>query len=115
MADIGWLRRSKAYQWNGGSTAADYAYTASAMREAVELMKATPEWISVKDRLPERRKGKHNDIAPCLCYRPICGTVDIAYYSDTLDKWFCRGLEAKVTHWMPLPDPPKDGITHEKD
>ena len=48
------------------------------------------EWISVKDRLPEKI-GEHI----LVCYS---------------DGWVCdqyTPVDAGVTHWMPLPQPPK--------
>ena len=61
------------------------------------------EWISVKDRLPE----KEDDV---LAYE-FRGDVSIAYISGY--EW--RNLESGyvmdasyVTHWMPLPEPPKE-------
>ncbi len=59
------------------------------------------EWISVKDRLPEKEgtyltytenEQIHID---CFCIYPNHGT-----------KFFVGG-NGKVTHWMPLPEPPK--------
>ena len=66
------------------------------------------EWISVKDRLPERTLPPHD----VLVYHDLnCGMfVDRAWYSYDMGKW-CSvlGMKLKVTHWMPLPDPPKEG------
>lgn len=57
-------------------------------------------WISVEERLPER-EGKY------LAYT-IRGTIEMArcysyYVNDKpqFDYW--------ITHWMPLPEPPKGG------
>ena len=62
------------------------------------------EWISVKDRLPEdgvRVLAAHDDgvvrIGICRGYFP-------AVVSKNHTKTF--GI-AEVTHWMPLPEPPK--------
>lgn len=52
------------------------------------------EWISVNDRLPKDR-------TKCLVYGEII-KYDISYYH----KGFYIGNEF-VTHWMPLPEPPK--------
>lgn len=59
-------------------------------------------WISVKDRIPEK---------PCrvMIYRPgdDFGSFGKGFYAITtfLDKGsFCQG----ETHWMPLPEPPKE-------
>ena len=66
------------------------------------------EWISVKDRLPERTVPPHD----VLVYHDLnCGMfVDRAWYSYDMGKW-CSvlGMKLKVTHWMPLPEPPKEG------
>ena len=47
------------------------------------------EWISVEDRLPE--EGEHI----LVCY---------------IDGWICdqhAPIDNGITHWMPLPEPPK--------
>ena len=56
------------------------------------------QWISVKDRLPD----EYIDV---LTYgaRP---SYDVVYINRLIDKneWLYDG----VTHWMPLPEPPKE-------
>ena len=50
------------------------------------------EWISVKDRLPEENE------------------IILAWVAACRDLHFCFGSEVsglEVTHWMPLPQPPK--------
>lgn len=68
------------------------------------------DWISVKDRLPE-------DDATYLVYgRNGYGIVFAVYYSDgewlTWDEWNTwddlTNITRFVTHWMPLPEPPKE-------
>lgn len=58
-------------------------------------------WISVKDRLPEYMES-------ILAFGN--GTIYVCWY-DTC-KWIysdCCGCSADIiTHWMPLPEPPKD-------
>ncbi len=62
------------------------------------------EWISVKERLPEEfenvlvanRRGKHYDI-------------DKAWWSGSGFSRCAKGSYRNVTHWMPLPEPPKEG------
>ena len=62
------------------------------------------EWISVKDRLPE-------DDATYLVYgRNGYGIVFAVYYGD--GEWLTcddlTNITRFVTHWMPLPMPPKE-------
>lgn len=61
------------------------------------------EWISVKERLPD------NDWKPVLVYRPaFIGThsnpIGIKH-GGACGMEFPRG---NITHWMPLPEPPKE-------
>lgn len=61
------------------------------------------EWISVEDRLPE-------DDASYLVWASDCGESEVAlYYGD--GEWLTEDLENLtrfVTHWMPLPEHPKE-------
>ena len=69
-------------------------------------------WISVKERLPENAKNVlayygfdrgDGDLGMrfigTLSYFPYCLTPH----------WQHEGLGLVVTHWMPLPEPPKEG------
>lgn len=63
------------------------------------------EWISVKDKLPD---GYGNYIGL------VEGEVTEVTF-DERDKWstcdaygFRRLADAEITHWMPLPEPPKE-------
>lgn len=71
-------------------------------------------WIPVEERLPE--EGKR-----CLLYTPCDGIICVGFYNGN-DNWEHRHkwklvtamrstqtLTKKVTHWMPLPQPPKEG------
>jgi len=65
------------------------------------------EWISVKDKLPEE------DEMMILFYSTeggVCsGNYEVeeeVYYS--LDYIGGAGYRKSVTHWMPLPEPPKE-------
>lgn len=69
------------------------------------------KWISVEDKLP-----KLNDLVICFCdngfinagYLCYPGTKeDFNLCSTGLLKYFSCG-DRKITHWMPLPEPPKD-------
>jgi hypothetical protein len=57
------------------------------------------EWISVKDRLPEEG-GSY------LVFSSKSKTVFTAHYWQG-DRWANRANGQFITHWMPLPQPPK--------
>lgn len=63
------------------------------------------DWVSVKDRPPEE-DGE---------YDVYCndGSIARAWFED---KWFidlCECGDGYVTHWMSLPEPPKEGCDNE--
>ena len=55
------------------------------------------EWISVDDKLPDKPMK-------CIVYtkRGECGGYEITYYNQGFNLQY-----SNVTHWMPLPNPPK--------
>lgn len=90
--------------------------------EEVKRIKAIPaadveskqKWVSVEDELPE-------DYRMVLCYTPVDGYICVGFYrtynwaGKKLTKWnivtamrSTKTLTKKVTHWMPLPEPPKE-------
>ena len=66
-----------------------------------------PHWISVVDDLPPiQDKGTYSDLVL------VCGTkgeIDTAKYSYMSNRWQCNAVLLTVTHWMPLPAPPRKG------
>ncbi len=76
---------------------------------AVQAGLERPEWISVKDRLPENKIGK-------LVKVKTCGKIVHfqAYYDSTQKYWvdWCGDTDKddgwEVTHWMPLPTLPEE-------
>ena len=108
----------------------DYASEYIPLIDAVQQLAAyedtgfTPEevqqmrWIPVEERLPE--EGKR-----CLLYTPCDGIICVGFYNGN-DNWEHRHkwklvtamrstqtLTKKVTHWMSLPQTPKEE-TYEK-
>ena len=93
----------------------DYGAPSIALDMAISALRQQehPQWISVKDRLPDYMgevlvivSGKpHENIT-------LDGAYEIAEYDPVegwiLEMWpeWCSGV---VTHWMPLPEPPEEG------
>ena len=71
------------------------------------LREKVPEWIPCSERLPDKYVDASGDLINFMAYMPEYG-VDIANYSSQAKTWFCLGVPAKVTHWMPLPEPPEE-------
>ena len=78
----------------------------SALALAIEALEkqATQEWISVDDRLPQ-------DNSDALAYLSIGEESRICPANYAKGVWFdCifdMPVTESVTHWMPLPQPPK--------
>jgi len=70
------------------------------------------EWISVKDRLPESETRVLTYWLECVEIGYLTIPEDkrfIPYWCDSGDEQPCYAKinENTVTHWMPLPEPPK--------
>lgn len=65
------------------------------------------KWISVKERLPTS-SAKY---IACVRDRNDAKWTVCADWSCEMRSWFGEfgEIKNKVTHWMPLPDPPKEG------
>lgn len=72
------------------------------------------KWIPVTERLPDFE-------GMCLCMRKSYSKANFRHqeimYFDYDEQAFCSNVDGifvadgNVTHWMPLPKPPKDGET----
>lgn len=64
------------------------------------------EWISVYDRFPESRKTE------VLTYNSKYKIISVGSFGvlgEEIGWWDSCGCKEKfITHWMPLPDPPKE-------
>ena len=62
------------------------------------------EWISVKDRLPEEKVNCIVHYKHAYCDNDDYWAIGICFYDG---EKFQMDWSYKVTHWMPLPKPPK--------
>ena len=60
-----------------------------------------PKWISVKERLPEEA-GKY---IVCTRKKAVYCTAFRFFHGKG---YFATDLNTHITHWMPLPEPPKE-------
>ena len=77
-------------------------------------LRPAPEWISVEERLLDEWRE-------VLAYMPIHSDeknphmIRICWYIGN-GKWreteYGEIVELRITHWMPLPEPPKGGADH---
>lgn len=86
-----------------------------------ELLAAVPKWISVEERLPEdqgddaraARGGDYIHKVLAASVTPNYTVMDTAYLENgiwSLSQYtsWKQIIGAPVTHWMPLPEPPKE-------
>ena len=75
-------------------------------KELAALREKLPKWISVKERLPIDHLKKY-----LVAFRDAGGSiVDMARYIPS-DGWTCDTWDVPqklITHWMPLPEAPKE-------
>lgn len=99
------------YIAESGTNCDDYAKRKAAdMLEKLSAEKdeKKPEWTSVKDRLPEKKNEAYlcsldSGLFPGIQY------ISIREFCDD-GEWEAHGM---VTHWMPLPELPKEKESHE--
>ena len=87
----------------------------AAKDQLADVSKVMPQWISVKDRLPEIGERGYSDDVLMLSEHGM--EVTHIEKAKRIVKW--KGLEEVIetnngtpieayTHWMPLPQPPKE-------
>lgn len=76
----------------------------------MEHLDAKQEWISVKDRMPERNEL----VLVCAASTArggkirFVGAYDGFWFLQTAADTIGLTIQYDVTHWMPLPEPPKE-------
>ena len=111
----------KGMEWCSGNACSDdcpYYHTApecsaNMCRDALayiqQLEAQVPKWISAKERLPEKHKFV------IVYYGKFRGVIMSAMAWDG-ENWYdgsFNGDNEWITHWMPLPEPPKENEDEE--
>lgn len=76
------------------------------MDKDCEDINVPTKWISVKDRLP-----KEDEDIIAFCYYHESWQAQVCHFSSNYGgQWYTSvaGQWVRVTHWMPLPEPPKE-------
>ena len=91
---------------------ADNAQQARCIENLTDKLNATndalPRWISVEERLPERGITKCSACVKCGdgLKRVVCASYNAELKLWT--GWHGEKIGNEITHWMPLPEPPKE-------
>lgn len=82
-----------------------FADDARALREAAELLKSVPGWVSVDKVLPLNRMDVIGfDVESRLTYPLLYFCPDTKEFLDEM----YDNKPVKITHWMPYPESPKE-------
>jgi len=105
------LRKMQSTEYCAIASATDFPAIQIALDAAdaiEELLAAAPRWISVEERLPE----KHVEVLICTedYGKNELGFATVAVWdgSEWIETWDRQKSVHYVSHWMPLPEPPKE-------
>lgn len=102
---------------NGSSMKEEWKRQADIHRLAISALREQPRWIPVEERLPE---NKDHDwvLAQVVEDSGYAHIPKVMEYRQNRNDWFEETYgwisehngAFKVTHWMPLPEPPKEEV-----
>ena len=107
--NVGWsciCAHCDAHVWGREQEDTEATWNTRPIEDALQAR--IPQWISVKDRLPE-------DGTRVMAY--VNGWHEVAWHRKSIREWQFRDEIAfnnetntygLVTHWMPLPEPPEE-------
>ena len=75
------------------------------LQEQISELRSVQEWVSVKDRLPEEKVDCIVHYKHAYCDNDDYWAIGMCFYDG---EKFQFDPAYKVTHWMPLPKPPKE-------
>lgn len=78
------------------------------------IRELTPQWISVKDRLPEKLNENNQvylteEVIGFDGESACIGQFKVYKYDGLWTFFDGEGFRGDITHWMPLPEAPKEG------
>ena len=75
-------------------------------QERKALLKSVPKWIPVTEALPDAEPGDVSERVLVTDGKDVA-IVEWFNFEDCGQFWGYTGFGKDVTHWMPLPEPPK--------
>jgi hypothetical protein len=89
----------------GGMCFIEEVETAIEQAPTIDPESLRPAWIPVTERLPEE-----NDVYMVSAFDGHARRVTFAQWQNRIKRWYLTGSRSywKVTHWMPLPEPPEE-------
>ena len=88
----------------------EYVLQKDALAYIQQLEAKVPKWISVEERLPSSKKPYANVIVRTRNGRVLPGfhNDEYGWYAMSEEENYCDLIVGdRVTHWMPLPEPPE--------
>jgi len=108
------------FEWGIRRKDIDFTEWLSTFTPSLPPQPVKDDWVSVEDGLPEVENVPFNDSAYVLC--GVLGSDNsktfVGWYNHKEKIWrvahyFSTSESAEVTHWQPLPHPPKEDKTKE--
>lgn len=83
------------------------------MNRIIDEQKQVGEWISVKDKMPKetyvpRVNASYSKVVLAIEHEYIIGFTKNGEWYNGYDDDKSQKVKRRVTHWMPLPQPPKE-------
>lgn len=102
------LLEATTYEALGGNLAVKGFSTAKELADHLIANGVTVQgWRDAKTDPPKEWKGADEYLINYMVYCPEFG-VDVGNYVEPAQRWVVMGLPVPVTHWQPLPEPPKE-------
>ena len=92
----------------------EYVYDTNAVLESIDSQPTveSPQWIPVTELLPKKWKYSETShklyMIDYLAYSQADGAIYLANWYKPAQRWLVNGESVAITHWMPLPQAPKE-------
>ena len=74
--------------------------------EGAKWADSHPKWIPVEEELPENIGGFSDEVFICTKNK----RHELAMYNYISNCWWSQYSDDEITHWMPMPQPPRKEV-----